>query len=233
MTDTRVVNAPHTTEGASAGPPAAASDEDSARWLLSLCGDGHERQDAVARLHALLLRAARVEVHRRRNSLGHLSPADVDDLALQAADDAVVAVLAKLDTFEGRSRFTTWAYKFAIYEAAVRCRTRSWSGREVPLEPDQWRLLPDADLGPEQYAEQRELLQALTDGIRIVLTPHQRTVLVALAVTGVPIDVLAERLGTTRGALYKTLHDARRKLRGHLQDQGLTVLADSLMKEQR
>jgi RNA polymerase sigma-70 factor (ECF subfamily) len=233
VTGTRVVNLQHTTGGVAAGPSAPAPDEDSARWLGSLRGDGPEREDAIARLHALLLRAARFEVNRRRGSLGRLSPADVDDLALQAADDAVVAVLAKLDAFEGRSRFTTWAYKFAIYEAAVRCRTTSWSGREVPLEPDQWSLLADADLGPEQYAEQRELLHALTDGIRTVLTPHQRTVLVALAVTGVPIDVLADRLGTTRGALYKTLHDARRKLRGHLHDGGLTVRAEFLMKEQR
>jgi RNA polymerase sigma-70 factor (ECF subfamily) len=232
VTDITVVNAQHVTAGASAGSMPA-PDEDSARWLGSLRGDGSKREDAIARLHALLLRAALFEVRRRRASLGQLSPADVDDLALQAADDAVVAVLAKLDAFEGRSRFTTWAYKFAIYEAAVRCRTRSWSGREVPLEPEQWSLLPDAELGPEQYAEQRELLHSLADGIHTVLTPHQRTVLVALAVTGVPIDVLAERLGTTRGALYKTLHDARRKLRGHLHDCGLTVLAESLTKEQR
>ncbi len=233
MTDTRVTKVQDSPRGASARSSVPDSDEDSARWLLSLRGDGSEREDAIARLHALLLRAARFEVQRRRASLGQVSPADVDDLAVQAADDAVVAVLGKLDDFQGRSRFTTWAYKFAIYQAAVRCRTRSWSGREVPLEPKHWSVLSDVDLGPEQYAEQQELLHALDDGIRTVLTPHQRTVLVALVVTGVPIDVLAERLGTTRGALYKTLHDARRKLRGHLHDQGLSVLADSLMKEQR
>jgi RNA polymerase sigma-70 factor (ECF subfamily) len=232
VTGTRV-SVQHTAEVSLAGSTAPSPDEDSARWLVDLRGAGSEREDAVARLHALLLRAARFEVHRRRGSLIQLSPSDVDDLALQAADDAVIAVLAKLDAFEGRSRFTTWAYKFAIYEASVRCRTRSWSGREVPLQPEQWSLLPDADIGPEQYAEQRELLQAVTDGIRTVLTPHQSTVLVALAVTGVPIDVLAQRLGSTRGAVYKTLHDARRKLRGHLHDRGLTVLTKSLMKEQR
>jgi RNA polymerase sigma-70 factor (ECF subfamily) len=232
VTDARVVIAPQPADVACTGP-AAAIDQESERWLASLRGDGADREDAIARLHALLLRGALFEVHRRRASLGQLSTGEVEDLAVQAADDAVVGVLGKLDSFEGRSRFTTWAYKFAIYEAAVRCRTCSWSRSEVPLELEQWSLLPDDALGPEQYVEQRELLDALTDGIRTVLTPHQRTVLVALVVTGVPIDVLAQRLGTTRGALYKTLHDARRKLRGHLHERGLTVLSDSLMKEQR
>lgn len=76
-------------------------------------------------------------------------------------------------------------------------------------------------------------LLALEAGIVTALTAHQRNVLVALAVTSVPIDVLAERLGTTRGALYKTLHDARRKLRGHLSNQGLAVLAEGYLKEKR
>jgi RNA polymerase sigma-70 factor (ECF subfamily) len=142
-------------------------------------------------------------------------------------------VLGKLDTFEGRSRFTTWAYKFAIYEAGVKTRRRGWQDREVTLEAEAWSLLADAGSGPAAEAEGRELLHALEDGIRTTLTPHQRNVLVALAVTGVPIDVLSERLGTTRGALYKTLHDARRKLRGHLNNQGLAVLAERYLKDAR
>ena len=142
-------------------------------------------------------------------------------------------VLDKLDTFEGRSRFTTWAYKFAIYEAGVKTRRRAWQDREVAMEPDSWSLVRDAGSRPDEVAEEKELLQALEDGIRLALTAHQRNVLVALAITGVPIDVLAERLGTTRGALYKTLHDARRKLRGHLSNQGLAVLAEGYLKEKR
>jgi RNA polymerase sigma-70 factor (ECF subfamily) len=130
------------------------------------------------------------------------------DLAAQAAGDAMLALLAKLHTYRGESRFTTWAYKFALYEAGVKLRRRAWQGREIPLEPD-------------EEAEQRELVHALQDAIATTLTQHQREVLVALALNGVPIDVLAERLGTTRGALYKTLHDARRKLRAHLEHQGL------------
>jgi RNA polymerase sigma-70 factor (ECF subfamily) len=174
----------------------------------------------VARLHALLLRAARFEVARRRPTLPHLRGSDLDDVATEAADDALMSVLRRLDDFRGASRFTTWAYKFALLEAAVKLRKRAWQGREVPLEPETWSLFSSGGLGPGAEAEQGELLQALQTAIAEVLTPHQRRVLVALALNGVPIDVLADRLNTTRGALYKTLHDARRKLRAHLDAQG-------------
>jgi RNA polymerase sigma-70 factor (ECF subfamily) len=172
-------------------------------------------------LHGLLLRAARFEAGRRRASLPHLRGGELDDIALEAADDALVSVLAKLDDYRGLSRFTTWAYKFALLEAAVKLRKRAWQGREVPLEPETWSVLPSAGLAPDAEAEQGELLAAVQRAIAEELTPHQRRVLVALALNGVPIDVLADRLGTTRGALYKTLHDARRKLRAHLEAVGL------------
>jgi RNA polymerase sigma-70 factor, ECF subfamily len=207
-------------------PPATASpplDRESREWLRALRFRGPARDDAVARLHALLLRAARFEVARRRHSLPHLRGDDLDDLAHQAADDALVSVLARLDSFRGASRFTTWAYKFALLEAAVRLRKSAWQGREIPLEPEEWSLFSGEGLEPDAEAEQSELLAAVRSGIDDVLTPHQRRVLVALALNGVPIDVLADRLGTTRGALYKTLHDARRKLRKHLQDCGLSL----------
>ena len=131
-------------------------------------------------------------------------------------------VLRRLDDFRGESRFTTWAYKFALLEAAVKLRRRAWQGREVPLEPEAWAALATAGPTPHQDAEGAHLLAILQAAIRELLTPHQREVLVALALNGVPIDVLAERLGTTRGALYKTLHDARRKLRDRLASCGLT-----------
>jgi RNA polymerase sigma-70 factor (ECF subfamily) len=161
--------------------------------------------------------------------LPHLRGNDLDDIANQAADDALVSVLARLDDFRGASRFTTWVYKFALLEAAVKLRKRAWQGREVPLEPVTWNLFTSAAIEPEEEVEQGELLGALQQAIADVLTPHQRRVLVALALNGVPIDVLAERLTTTRGALYKTLHDARRKLRKHLEEQGLSV--DALLGE--
>ncbi len=198
-------------------------DLDSRAWLRDLRADGVTRDEAVARLHALLLRATRFEVARRRPTLPHLRGNDLDDIALQAADDALMSVLARLDDFRGLSRFTTWVYKFGLLEAAVKLRRRAWQGREVPLEPESWSLFSSAGLEPDEDAEQSELLAALQDAIDKVLTPHQRLVLVALALNGVPIDVLAERLDSNRGALYKTLHDARRKLRRHLRDEGLAI----------
>jgi RNA polymerase sigma-70 factor (ECF subfamily) len=199
-------------------PEATALDAESQQWLAALRASGPAYDDAVARLHALLLRAARFEVRRRRPGL-----TDLDDVALEAADDALLAVLRRLDDFRGLSRFTTWAYKFALLEAAVKVRRRAWQGRELPLAPETWNLFASSDAGPARRAEQEELLAELRTAIAEELTPHQRTVLVALAVDGVPIDVLAERLGTTRGALYKTLHDARRKLRARFAAAGLEV----------
>ena len=213
-----VTNAPSATAAS-----ADALDVESRRWLEELGGDRHVRDAAVARLHELLLRAARFEVSRRRLALPHLRGGDHDDLANQAADDALVAVLSKLDGFRGDSRFTTWAYKFALYEAAVKLRRRAWQDRELPLEPDGWSLIGSGMASPAEHAEDGELLAALRAAIADVLTAHQREVLVAITLNGVPIDVLAERLNTSRGALYKTLHDARKQLRSALASHGFDV----------
>jgi len=203
--------------------PTAALDPESREWLRSLESTGVARDEAVARLHALLLRAARFEVARRRPLLPHLRGDDFDDIANQAADDALLSVLRRLDDFRGASRFTTWAYKFALLEAAVKLRTRAWQGRELPLEPEKWSLLASTGIEPQDELEQSALIAAVEHGINEVLTARQRSVLVALTLNGVPIDVLAERLGTNRNALYKTLHDARRRLRRHLDECGLSL----------
>jgi RNA polymerase sigma-70 factor (ECF subfamily) len=195
------------------------ADDDNLAWLTDLRSEGHARDAAVARLHELLLRAARFEVGRRRRGMGHLRGGDFDDVAQQSADDALVAVLAKLDDYRGESRFTTWAYKFALLEAGVKLRRLAWQGRELPLEPATWPTFPDSGPSPQRDLEGRELLRSLQRGVESELTPHQREVFTALALNGVPIDVLAERLGTTRGALYKTLHDARAKLRALLLEE--------------
>lgn len=208
---------------AAAPSPHSGLDEDSRRWLQDLTGSGHAHDDAVRRLHELLLRASRFEVSRRRNTLGYLRGGDHDDLAQQSADDALVAVLAKLGSFRGDSRFTTWAYKFALYEAAVKLRRRAWQDRELPLEPDAWPTFASQALSPSEHLAETELLGALRVAIAERLSVHQREVLVAVTLNGIPIDVLAERLNTTRGALYKTLHDARRKLRGQLAADGFDI----------
>jgi RNA polymerase sigma-70 factor, ECF subfamily len=204
-----------------ASPPPAGPDPESREWLLALRAGGARGEEASRRLHDLLLRAARFEINRRRAGLPHLRGGDFDDLAYQAADDALLAILGKLDSYRGESRFTTWAYKFALLEAAVKLRRRAWQGREIPLEPEHWSLLATDDDSPAGQTESRELLGAIREAIETELSPHQREVLVAVALNGVPIDVLAERLGSTRGALYKTTHDARRKLRAHLAEAGL------------
>jgi RNA polymerase sigma-70 factor, ECF subfamily len=198
-------------------------DEESQAWLRALRGPPPVRDAAVAELHALLLRGARHELSRRRGALTHVAADEVGDLATQAADDALMAILAKLDTFRGASRFTTWAYKFVLLEAGVKARRRAWQGREVVLGAEVWPLIADASRGHQHALEQHELLGAIRDAVHTDLTPHQREVFAALALNGVPIDVLAERLATTRGALYKTLHDARRKLRAALADAGYAL----------
>jgi RNA polymerase sigma-70 factor, ECF subfamily len=186
-------------------------------WLGALRATGIERDDAMGRLHELLLRAARFELRRRRGMLAAFSRDSIDDLAMQSADDALAAILSKLDDYRFESRFTTWAYKFAILEAAVRARRRAWQERELPIDPQAWTMLPARAMGPAESVEIREQLRAITDAIRTALSPHQREVLSALVLAEVPIDVLAQRLNTTRGALYKTLHDARRKLRAAVE----------------
>ena len=220
VSDRSPVPAPVRDQNATSGEP----DAESGAWLAALRADGPPREEACVRLHALLLRAARFEINRRRATLPHLRGGDLDDLAQQSADDALLAILQKLDEFRGDSRFTTWAYKFALLEAAVKLRRRAWQGREVPLEPESWSLIADRDgVSPSSSAEGHELLEAVRDAIERELSPHQREVLVAVALNGVPIDVLAERLSTTRGALYKTIHDARKKLRVHLAETGLAI----------
>jgi RNA polymerase sigma-70 factor (ECF subfamily) len=202
------------TEVRAAGP----ADQQSAEWLRSLRGEGAERDRAIGELHRLLMRAARFELGRRRAALSHVRGEELDDIATQAANDALMAVLSKLDQYRGASRFTTWAYKFALVEAGVKLRRRAWQHREVVLDADSWPALVDNSSSPDEQVQQAEALGALRDAVA-TLTPRQREVFVALALNEVPIDVLAERLDTTRGALYKILHDARRKLRRQLEQE--------------
>lgn len=202
-----------------AGTADAASDQ----WVGRLRCLGAERDAAVTELHDLLLRAARFEIRRRRAAFPHLADADLDDLAFQSADDALMSVMRRLGDFRGDSRFTTWACKFAILEAGTKVRRHGWRGREIPVTPSFWPVAAaaaDAAPGPHQLAEAKELLLALREEIGR-LTDRQREVFVAIALNQVPIDVLAERLNTTRGAVYKTIHDARRKLRAALAARGL------------
>jgi RNA polymerase sigma-70 factor (ECF subfamily) len=200
-------------------------------WIAELTADGPVRDDALRRLHALLLRGARFQVSRMSGLRAAVGAAQVEDIVQLAADDAMVAVLGKLATFEGRSRFTTWAYKFAVLQAAVELRRQAWSHREVPL--DAAPPLVEQRPSPDQYAEGAELAGVVRDAIDRVLTPHQRRIALALIVDEIPIDVLADRMGTNRNALYKTLHDARSRLRDHLAGQGYPTSTTRTRREAR
>lgn len=180
----------------------------------------------MARLHALVLRGARSTIARHRALLPQFWETDLEQIALESAADATVAILSRLDEFRGESRFTTWAYKFALLDATAKLRQRAWRGREIPTEPESWTLFAGNDQA-DQPAELAELLAAIGSGLAEALTQRQRETLVAVAINGVPIEVVAERLGTTRGAVYKVLHDARSRLRAYLAERGLLPMGFS------
>jgi RNA polymerase sigma-70 factor (ECF subfamily) len=186
---------------------------------------GHPRHDAtVAKLHDVLLRIAYHELSRRRGALGSISGPEFDDLAQQAADDALVNILRKLDEFRGASRFTTWAYKFVIFEVSGKVARHAWRRHPPNREVLTWDRLPDSlASGPDDRVQRREQLSALSAAIG-ELSDRQREVFVAVALNDVPIDVLALELGSNRNALYKNLFDARRNLRARLADAGHPVL---------
>jgi RNA polymerase sigma-70 factor, ECF subfamily len=200
-------------------PTALGSYEPSSdEWLRRLTGE--EREAAVGRLHHLLLCAARREVYRRSTDRRVTGP-ELDDLAFQAAADALVSVLAKLHQFRGESRFTTWAYRFVMLEVSTKLARHFWRRSELPPEPVDWGRLADRfGLQPDEQSEGRELFDALVRALNETLTERQRQVFVAIVVEGVPLDALLEQTGGTRGAIYKMLFDARRKLRAALADGG-------------
>ena len=195
-------------------------DLDSAEWVRTLTSFGAEREAAVARLHELLLRIARGEARRRSSQLRVTGP-ELDDLAYQAAADALLGITGKLGQFRGESRFTSWAYKFVIFEVSTKIGRHFWRNPSVPLDAEDWDQLPDR-LGsqPAQESELRELTDALRRAVDSELTQRQRQVFVAIVLDGVPLETLAAELGSTRGAIYKIMFDARRKLRAILAASG-------------
>jgi RNA polymerase sigma-70 factor (ECF subfamily) len=203
-------------------PPAALPglDPDSAGWLQMLAGTGPAREAALARLHEMLVRIARGEVGRRAPRLRLAGP-ELDDLAYQAAADALIAITGKLGQFRGESRFTTWAYKFVIFEVSAKIGRHFWRHPDIPLDAEDWERLP-ARFGfdPEQEAEWRDLLAALRRAVDEELTARQRRVFVAIVLNGVPLDALVIELASSRNAIYKTLFDARHKLRAALAARG-------------
>ncbi len=209
------------------GPAAGDLDEESSAWLRRLGAAGAERAVAERELHARLVRIALAEV-RRRSASTPVTGRELDDVAQQAADDAMVAILAKLDDFRGESRFTTWAYRFVILEVSSKLGRHYWRHPPVALDAGQWELLPDRfGIDPARHAEAAAVFAEVRRVVDEELTAHQRRVFVAIVVDGIPLDALAAELGLRRNALYKVIFDARRKIRralvanGYLDDPGL------------
>lgn len=196
-------------------------DDTSAQWLADLRADGAVRDDAHARLHGLLLRAALAETGRRAGRI-RLSGVELEDLAHQAAADAMLTVLGKLDTFRGESRFTTWVYKFVMLEVSSKIGRHFWTRKPtVALNESDWERIP-ARFGftSEHEAEWRELMDAFRHSMEQDLTDRQRLIFKAIVLDGVSLDTLCIELSTNRNAIYKNLFDARRKLRASLVAKG-------------
>ena len=195
-------------------------DDESRDWVRGLTAGSGDRDRSVARLHELLLRVTRGEAARRRATMPSRGAEEIDEICVLAANDAVVAVLAKLDSFRGTARFTTWAAKFAIYEVSSALRRHAWRHRKVELDETVWDRLPDTAPAALDVLHNADLLDAIRRAVRDALTERQRLVFESVTLESVPIDVLAERLGSNRGAIYKTLHDARAKVRRALSEAG-------------
>ena len=201
-------------------------DEESRLWLDRLRVGSPRREEAVSGLRDILLRVAAHEMARRRRQLGAIAGPEVDDLVQQAANDALINILSKLDDFRGLSRFTTWACKFVIFEVSTKVARHAW--RRHPPNPEQLSFddLYDRSVPlPSEPIERREQLQLLAEAIQ-QLSERQRTVFVAIALNDVPIDVLALELDSNRNAIYKNLFDARRSLRDTLTAAGYPVGSD-------
>jgi RNA polymerase sigma-70 factor (ECF subfamily) len=199
------------------------NEADTTGWVPRLRPSHPRHAETVARLRDVLLRVAFHELSRRRGLLGSVSGPEFDDVAHQAADDALVSILGKLDEFQGLSRFTTWAYKFVVFEVSGKVAGHAWRRHPPTREELTFERLPDARAPrPGDRLERREQLRALAAAMG-TLTERQREVFVAIALNDVSIDVLALELGSNRNAIYKNLFDARRKLRRGLVDAGYPV----------
>ena len=195
--------------------PTLRLDAESRAWWARLHGAEPARACAIAELHERLRLEAWFHIRLRARRMPAFPSSDLNDLAVQAANDALLAVVRKLDEFRGESQFWTWARRFAQLEAAVSIRRRLGHD-QLAKDPARTLEVPDPGCSPQDRAEIRELLWKVNDLIANRLTPHQRTVLIAIAIDGVSAATLAIELGTTPGAIYKTVHDARRKLAAEL-----------------
>lgn len=207
------------------------TDRTNAQWLDDLSGPPAVRDSALQDLRERLQRGIYYYLSRERSDLAQMPAQELTQMAEDLAQDATLRVLENLDSFRGDSRFTTWATKIAVRVAISdlrRARYRDFSLDNITADGD---LLPvtavsatsAAPPGPEHAAERADVMLKIGAALRAALTERQYQALEAVALRGVPLEVVAEQMGTNRNALYKLLHDARRKLRGYLAEQGLSV----------
>jgi len=200
-------------------------------WRLALESDGDRQGAAIQDLRAILIRAALYTFQHSLASTGQFDQVDIQQLAEDCAQEATIAILESLSTFRGDAKFTTWAYKFAINIALTTARRERWKGVSLDQLPDQeipssW--FKQGHLGdPDLAASRSETREILSEVIRTQLTDKQRTVLKWMVFDEVPMDVVVQHLHTNRNAIYKLLHDARRKLKQTLLDRGIGA-ADAL-----
>jgi RNA polymerase sigma-70 factor (ECF subfamily) len=206
--------------------PAQDLDEESSAWLRRLGAAGAERRAAKRELHARLVRIGLAEVRRRAVGTP-VAGRELDDVAHQAADDAMLGVLAKLADFRGESRFITWAYRFVVLEVSAKLGRHYWRHPPAVLDAGQWERLPDRlGIDPARQAEAAGVLAEVRRVVEEELTAHQRRIFVAVVVDQVPRDALAAELGLQRNAIYKVIFGARRKIRralvakGYLEEPG-------------
>ncbi len=194
------------------------------QWLADLRASGLQQGAALEDLRAIILSGLPYALS------GWLSPDSPELAALteEVAQETLLRVLDRLDTFEGRSQFTTWVHKIAVHRALTELRRRRW--QEVPLDElvgeeadtEVEDMLADSSAGPESLVERRDLLARLSRLISEELTQKQRQAVVAVAIQGMPMDEVAQRMGMQRNALYKLIHDARLRLKRRMEAEGLS-----------
>jgi RNA polymerase sigma-70 factor (ECF subfamily) len=201
-------------------------------WLADLTGPPAVQEPALQELRERLQRGIFYYLSRERSDLSQLSTQELTQMAEDLAQDAVLRVLENLDSFRGDSRFTTWATKIAVRVAISdlrRARYRDFRLDDLTADDE---LLPanalaaipqNNSLTPESAAERADVMAKIDAALKEALTDRQYQALDAVILRGVPLEVVAEKMGTNRNALYKLVHDARRKLRTHLEAQGLSV----------
>ncbi len=212
--------------------PTDTSERSNEAWLRALTGAPAEQDAAITALHARLQRGLYWYLARERSDLAGRSPAELEQMAEDYAQDSVMRVLQRLDSFRGESRFTTWATRIALRIAISdlrRARYRDFrlddltaDGELLPARGDAL-LNDDHSPTPEGIAERADVQERIARALREKLTPRQRQALEAVVLQGVPLEVVAQQMGSNRNALYKLVHDARRKLRAELEAQGLDV----------